>query len=43
VQREYGLPVISIAALDDLLAYLQGKRSWCRICMRFKLTESVTE
>jgi len=25
VQREYGLPVISIAALDDLLAYLQGQ------------------
>lgn len=24
VQRDYGLPVISIAALDDLLAYLQG-------------------
>jgi len=25
VQRDYGLPVISIAALDDLLAYLQGQ------------------
>lgn len=25
VQRDYGLPVISIAALDDLLAYLQGR------------------
>ncbi len=25
VQRDFGLPVISIAALDDLLAYLQGQ------------------
>lgn len=25
VQRDYGLPVIAIAALDDLLAYLQGQ------------------
>jgi orotate phosphoribosyltransferase len=25
VQRDYGLPVISIAALDDLLGYLQGQ------------------
>lgn len=25
VKRDYGLPVISIAALDDLLGYLQGR------------------
>ncbi len=25
VQRDYGLPVVSIAALDDLLGYLQGQ------------------
>ncbi len=25
VQRDYGMPVISIAALDDLLGYLQGQ------------------
>jgi orotate phosphoribosyltransferase len=25
VKRDYGLPVISIAALDDLLAYLQDE------------------
>jgi orotate phosphoribosyltransferase len=25
VQRDYGIPVISIAALDDLLGYLQGQ------------------
>ena len=25
VRRDYGLPVVSIAALDDLLAYLQGQ------------------
>jgi orotate phosphoribosyltransferase len=25
VQRDFGLPVISIAALDDLLGYLQGQ------------------
>jgi len=25
VQRDYGLPVISIAALEDLLTYLQGQ------------------
>lgn len=25
VKRDYGLPVVSIAALDDLLAYLQGR------------------
>ena len=25
VQRNYGLPVVSIAALDDLLGYLQGE------------------
>jgi orotate phosphoribosyltransferase len=25
VRRDYGLPVISIAALDDLLGYLQGQ------------------
>ena len=32
VKREYGLPVISIAALDDLLGYLQDRLNWCRIC-----------
>ena len=26
VQRNYGIPVISIATLDDLLGYLQGER-----------------
>lgn len=25
VQRDYGIPVVSIAALDDLLGYLQGQ------------------
>jgi orotate phosphoribosyltransferase len=25
VKRDYGLPVVSIAALDDLLDYLQGQ------------------
>ena len=25
VRRDYGLPVISISALDDLLGYLQGQ------------------
>lgn len=28
VKRDYGLPVISIAALDDLLEYLQEQTEW---------------
>ncbi|MFA5083035.1 MAG: orotate phosphoribosyltransferase [Hydrogenophilaceae bacterium] len=28
VSRQHGLPVVSIVNLDDLLAYLEGKKEW---------------
>ena len=38
VRNQFGIPVVSIASLDDLLAYLRARGGWHSSCARWSAT-----